>query len=97
MTLTLELYKKHLKEQGFLTEQLDDQIRKFFISYAQVWKSDRERSLEQLMLQYQIDEHAADHVRVNGMASLQDDWYRVFDVKSTDKLYLTPENRVKIW
>ena len=46
---------------------------------------------------YEIDTHSAAHNRINGMARLQDDWYRLFDVKSTDKLYLAPEDRVKIW
>ena len=28
---------------------------------------------------------------------LFDDWYRLYDVKPTDKLYVAPEDRVKIW
>ena len=26
-----------------------------------------------------------------------DDWYDLFDVKPTDKLYLAPEKRIRIW
>ena len=26
-----------------------------------------------------------------------DDWYELFDIKPTDKLYVAPEKRVKIW
>lgn len=31
------------------------------------------------------------------MMRLQDDWYRLYDVKPMDNLYLVPEDRVKIW
>ena len=43
------------------------------------------------------DTHSLNHVRINGMMRLQDDWYRLYDVQPTDKLYLAPEDRVKIW
>jgi predicted metalloendopeptidase len=97
VTLALELYKQRLQQQGFKGQQLDDQIRKFFIAYAHVWQVENERSLKQLQNQYLTDEHSAAHNRVNGMMRLQDDWYRLYDVKPTDKLYVAPEQRVRIW
>ena len=97
MTLTLEIYKRHLEQQGFRKEQMDEQIRKFFIAYAHVWKTDIERSEALLQNQYLTDNHSAAHNRINGMMRLQDDWYRLYDVKPTDKLYVAPEDRVKIW
>ena len=63
----------------------------------QSWKYERELSLEQLMHYYEIDNHSAAHNRVNGMMRLQDDWYRLYDIQPTDKLYLAPKDRVKIW
>lgn len=95
--LTLECYKKHLEEQGYDKEQIDVQIRKFFLAYAQNFKFERERSLDELRKYYEIDDHSAAHNRINGMMRLQDDWYRLYDVQPTDKLYLAPQDRVKIW
>lgn len=97
IVLTLELYKRHLQQQGFQSKEMDDQIRKFFIAYARVWQLETERSLELLQQQYQTDTHSASHTRINGMMRLQDEWYRLYDVQPTDKLYLAPEQRVKIW
>lgn len=97
VTLALELYKRHLQQQGFQPEQTDEQIRKFFIAYTRLWQIETERSLELLQFQYLTDVHAAAHVRINGMMRLQDDWYRLYDVQPTDKLYLAPEDRMKIW
>ena len=97
--LALECYKQKLTEQGFRGEQFDEQIKKLFLAYAQSWKQDYERESDysKLKFLYERDGHSAAHNRVNGMMRLQDDWYRLFDVKSTDKLYLAPQDRVKIW
>ena len=97
--LVLECYKQKLTEQGFRGEQFDEQIKKLFLAYAQSWKQEYERDNDYTMLKYlyERDGHSAAHNRVNGMMRLQDDWYRLFDVKPTDKLYLAPEDRVKIW
>jgi predicted metalloendopeptidase len=95
--LSLTCYKQRLTELGFKGKQYDEQIRKFFLSYAQLWKNERELSIEILKTRYETDVHSAPHNRVNGMMRLQDDWYRLYDVKPTDKLYLAPADRVKIW
>ena len=97
MELALACYKQRLKEQGFTGAQFDEQIKKFFISFGAFWKMERELSLDELKHYHEIDTHALPHVRINGQARLQADWYRLFDVKPTDKLYLAPEDRVKIW
>ncbi len=36
-------------------------------------------------------------MRVNGLLPNMDRWYSAFDVKPGDKLYIAPEQRVKIW
>ena len=97
--LVLDCYKQKLTEQGFRGEQFDEQIKKLFLAYAQSWKQEYERDNDYTMLKYlyERDGHSAAHNRVNGMMRLQDDWYRLFDVKPTDKLYLAPKDRVKIW
>lgn len=95
--LALGCYKQRLTEQGFEGRQYDEQIRKFIIAYTHNWKFERERDLEQLKYLYEIDTHSACHNRINGMMRLMDDWYRLYDIQPTDKLYLAPEDRVKIW
>ena len=97
VTLALECYKQRLTEQGFTGAQMDEQIRKFFLAYAQISKHETELSPEKMVQAFGGDLHSPFHVRVNGMMRLQDDWYRLYDVQPTDKLYLKPENRVKIW
>jgi predicted metalloendopeptidase len=35
--------------------------------------------------------------RINGPLRNLEEWYQAFGVKPGDKLYVAPENRVRIW
>jgi predicted metalloendopeptidase len=41
--------------------------------------------------------HSPAEFRVNGVVRNLDAWYEAFGVKPGDKLYLPPEERVRIW
>jgi putative endopeptidase len=69
--------------------------QRFFLSWAQVWRTKiRDEALRAQVLS---DPHAPPYFRVNGAVRNMDEWYQAFDVKPGDKLYLPPEQRVKIW
>ena len=69
--------------------------QRFFLAYAQAWQTKwREGRLRQLLL---TNPHAPDMFRTNGIVRNVDAWYKAFDVKPGDKLYLPPEQRVRIW
>ena len=68
--------------------------QRFFIAYAQSWRSKiRDAQLRQ---QLATDVHAPESIRAQAVRNI-DGWYTSFDVKPGEKLYLTPEQRVKIW
>ena len=69
--------------------------QRFFMAYAQVFKVKmREAALRQQLL---TDPHSPGQFRVNGIVRNIDEWYKAFNVKPTDKLYLPPEKRLRIW
>ena len=69
--------------------------RRFFLAYAQAWRSKyRDEALRSLVLS---NPHAPALMRVNGVVRNVDAWYEAFNVQPGDKLYLPPEQRVKIW
>lgn len=69
--------------------------QRFFLSWAQVWRTKiRDEALRAQVLS---DPHAPPYFRVNGAVRNMDEWYAAFDVKPGDKLFLPPEQRVKIW
>ena len=43
------------------------------------------------------DPHPFARTRTNGVASMMDEFYRAFDVKETDAMYVAPEDRVRLW
>ncbi|WP_407646364.1 M13 family metallopeptidase [Gluconobacter vitians] len=69
--------------------------QRVFLGWAQVWREkDRPDALRQQMLS---NEHAPAITRVNIPAHNIDAWYDAFGVKPGQKLYLAPDQRVKIW
>ena len=69
--------------------------QRFFLSYAQSW---RQKSTDDSIRQQIVSNpHAPVRYRVNGVVRNMDAWYEAFNVKLGDKLFLAPENRVRIW
>ncbi len=69
--------------------------QRFFLAYAQAWQTKvREGALRQQLL---TDPHSPAMFRVNGVVRNVDAWYKAFDIKPGDALYLPPEQRVHIW
>ncbi len=68
--------------------------QRFFIAYAQAW-ADKSRE-EALRSQIATNGHAPDEYRASTVRNI-DAWYAAFNVKPTDKLYLAPDKRVKVW
>jgi putative endopeptidase len=68
--------------------------QRFFLAWAQVWK---EKRTEQSMLsQLKGGTHAPGRYRALAPRN-HDAWYKAFDVKPGDKLYLPEDERVRIW
>ena len=69
--------------------------QRVFLGWAQAWRG----KLSELALRNQVttDSHSPRPYRINGVVRNIDEWYAAFGVKPGDKLYLMPENRVRIW
>ncbi|MGL5224390.1 MAG: M13 family metallopeptidase [Aeromonas sp.] len=74
---------------GFTGEQ------RFFLGWAQVWKGMYRPELMQMLLR--SDPHSPPEYRVNGVVPNIPAFYKAFNIQPTDKLYLSPDKRVKIW
>ena len=94
LSMAYEAYKISLdgKEAPVIDGLTGDQ--RFFLAWAQVWRE--KRTEESLMNQLRSDPHSPARYRTQAPRNL-DAWYKAFDVKPEDSLYLAPEDRVKIW
>ncbi|MFC4929393.1 M13 family metallopeptidase [Massilia sp. GCM10023247] len=69
--------------------------QRFFMGFGQVWRS-KMREAQQIV-QVKTDPHSPGQFRANGTVMNHPAFYEAFGVKEGDKMYLAPENRVKIW
>ena len=94
LAMAYHAYKLSLngKEAPVIDGVTGDQ--RFFLAWAQVWK---EKRTEQSMLnQLRAGTHAPGQFRALAPRN-HDAWYKAFDVKPGDALYLAEDERVRIW
>ena len=94
LSMAYHAYKLSLngKEAPVIDGVTGDQ--RFFLAWAQVWK---EKRTEQSMLnQLRGGTHAPGRFRAQAPRN-HDAWYKAFDVKPSDALYLPEDERVRIW
>ncbi|SEG06350.1 endothelin-converting enzyme Metallo peptidase. MEROPS family M13 [Bryocella elongata] len=68
--------------------------QQFFLAFAQIWRTKMREATERARLL--TDPHAPGQYRAETVRNF-DAWYKAFDVQPGGKLYLTPEQRVRIW
>ncbi|GAC1430571.1 MAG: M13 family metallopeptidase [Terriglobales bacterium] len=87
-------YRASLKGGTAPTQDGFNGDQQFFIAFGQNYAAKtRESSLREQVL---TDPHAPDQYRSYTVRNI-DAWYPAFDVKPSDKLYLAPGERVRIW
>ncbi|MDA3614134.1 M13 family metallopeptidase [Polluticaenibacter yanchengensis] len=86
-----------LTKQGQDTTKIDGFTpdQRFFMSMAQIWKGKKTDAA--LRTQIFTDAHSPAIYRVNGPLMNFEPFYKAFNVKEGDKMYLKPEDRVRIW
>lgn len=68
--------------------------QRFFLAFAQRWR--KAQGEDALKRQLKSDTHAPGEYRSDTVRNV-DAWYKAFEVAPSDKLYLKPEDRVRIW
>jgi putative endopeptidase len=46
---------------------------------------------------YMTDVHSLDHVRVDGVLSSTDGFYKAYGIRPGDPMYVAPEERARLW
>ena len=83
--------KEHPLEvkDGFTPEQ------RFFLNWARVWASNASPQVVDYLVK--SDPHSPNEARVNAALPNVDAWYKAFNVKKGDKLFLPKNKRAHIW
>ncbi|MDR0224474.1 MAG: M13 family metallopeptidase, partial [Myroides odoratus] len=89
----LKIYLKENGDPGLIDGYTPEQ--RFFISWGTIWRTKaRDEAVKNLI---KTDPHAPDYFRAFVPLQNVDAFYEAFDIKETNKLYIKPEERVKIW
>lgn len=93
--IALDAYKASLK--GASAPVLDGYTgeQRFFLGRAQSWRAKFPPAV--MRNQITTGSNTPPYYRLNGPLPNLDEWYAAFGVKPGDKLYLPPEERVRIW
>ncbi len=76
-------------KDGFTPEQ------RFFMSWATIWRTKQRE--ESLKTQVKTDPHSPGRYRATQPLLNIDSFYKAFEIKKGDKMYLPEEERVRIW
>ncbi|GGP55856.1 peptidase M13 [Shewanella algicola] len=95
VTIAYKAYKMSLngKEAPVIDGLTGDQ--RFFMGFTQIWRVKMKE--EAMRNRVATDPHSPGHFRALGALSNMPEFYTTYDVKEGDKMYIAPENRVKIW
>jgi predicted metalloendopeptidase len=93
--LAIALDALYYELKGLSEEERKKELRDFFTAYAVSWRV-KERPKKQIQGLF-LDVHAPAEMRVNFIVSHFDEWYDIFDVVTSDDLYIPPEERVRIF
>lgn len=94
VAVALDAYHSSLKGQPAPVIDGTTGDQRFFLGWAQVWRRNyREPNLRQRLV---TDPHAPSRYRANIVRNF-DAWYAAFKPQPGGKIYLTPQDRVRIW
>ena len=91
----LDAYQMRLDQQGFTGETRNEQLRKFYESYAHLWCIQYGENTFEILKH--DDVHAHGRLRVNGVVMNTDLWYDLYNVNQNHLLYLPVNRRAYIW
>lgn len=67
----------------------------FFRSYAEMWKTNNTAQREEWILMQ--DSHPLPYLRVNVTLQQFEEFFKTYDIKEGDTMYLAPEDRILVW
>lgn len=77
------------EKDGFTPEQ------RFFLAWGRVWASNMTDEVVKYLLT--VDVHSPNYARVNAALPMIDAWYKAFNVKKGDKMFVPKNKRAHVW
>lgn len=86
-----------LTKQGQGNEKIDgfSPDQRFFLGFAQSWRIKNREATSRMRIN--VDPHSPEMYRVDGPVYNFDPFYAAFNVKEGDKMFIKPDDRLRIW
>ncbi|MBV9496374.1 MAG: M13 family metallopeptidase [Acidobacteria bacterium] len=94
LAAAFDAYRKTLGNRATDPDYVRSQDREFFVAYARTQR--RKATEAATRKQLATDVHAPEEYRADTVRNL-DAWYTAFDVRPSQRLFLEPAKRVRIW
>jgi putative endopeptidase len=94
LSLALQAMSQRLIVRGCDSKYINVNQKVLFKSFANIWKQNTKK--ESLIEQLTIDSHALEEFRANLVSNINE-FYEVFGVGESDKMYIRPDKRVRLW
>ncbi len=95
LNVAFQAFKNATKDRPLENKDGFTPDQRFFLAYGITWAENIRPEL--LRMYNTMDPHAPARWRVNGALPHIDAWYKAFNVKKGNKLYLPKAKRVDIW
>lgn len=95
LAIALQALQTELGRRHATKAEQKDAYRQFFTSYAVSWRT-KDKPAKMLQALF-LDAHAPPQLRVNLIVSQFQEWYDAFDIQPTDKMYIAPDKRIRIF
>ena len=96
------IVSENMADNGGVSVTLDIMSRtegasyeEYFTNWAKIWCEKARPEYSQMLLS--VDVHGPCILRANMPPRNFPEWYKTFDVKDTDQMYIAPEKRIVIW
>ena len=76
-------------------KEKNHELKQFFISYAISWRT-KEHKRKQLQGLF-MDRHSPPEIRVNNIVTQFNEFYEAFNIQVENKLYIPPEERIRVF
>lgn len=100
LAIAVKAYRKALEKRGTTLEDAPEvdgvsAAQRLILAFAQIWRSKARPQTAKMLLS--IDPHSPSEFRCNGTVRNVDEFHEAFGVGPGDDMWLSPEERVRIW
>ena len=95
LKIAYRAYENRMKQEPLKKQNGFTPAQRFYLAYARVWASNCTPEYTAMLVN--SDVHSPNRLRVMAALPMIDTWYKAFNIKKGDKMYLSEEQRALVW